>query len=412
MTKTPRPRPDRWTGGIRPRVLFVSHYAGKTGAPLLMLHFLEWVHANTSMRFEVLLLESGPLEAVFGAMCRTHVVNVFGPPDRDSLESKYARLGRDEAAAKLRSKRIAADSAKLGRFDAVYINSALAVEALRILPEIPPMVVTSLHEADTAFSHFISRQDRELILAESDGYITCADNVSDTIIGGFEVDADLVHRNYGFVSPMKRDPAAGAAMRARLGIPESAIVVGGVGVLQWRKGPDLFVAAAAEVVRRSPDLDIHFVWAGGPDPHGDDPPVADDARLLGIGDRFHLVGEYDSPAAMFSTFDLFCLSSREDAFPLVMLEAALLGVPIVGFDHGGIAELARASGDAELPLALVVDYLDVGAMADALVSLAEDPEARAALAERARIHAEAEHLPETGAERLYQDLRRLDPAFG
>src|SRR5690606_8938037 len=109
-------------------------------------------------------------------------------------------------------------------------NSALAVAGLRYLPVPPRVVVTSLHETDTAFSRFISEEDRREILRRSDWFVTCADVVSATLVGGFEVDRRRVRRHYGFVESITRDPAAGARTRAALGIPDDAVVVGASGV--------------------------------------------------------------------------------------------------------------------------------------------------------------------------------------
>lgn len=405
------PQVGRSPGAPGRRVLFVSHYAGATGAPLLLLHFLRWVRAHTDLRFEVLLLEHGRLVSEFAALAPVHVVNHFGPPDPRSFEARARALGWNAVADRSRARRLAREAATLGSYDAVFLNSALAVAGLRYLPVPPRVVVTSLHETDTAFSRFISEEDRREILRRSDWFVTCADVVSATLVGGFEVDRRRVRRHYGFVEPISRDPAAGARTRAALGIPDDAVVVGASGVRQWRKGPDLFVQVAAGTLGAHPGEDVHFVWTGGPDPHGDDPPLREDAAHLGIGDRLHELSEYGDVAATFSAFDVFCLTSREDPFPLVMLEAAMLGVPIVAFDNGGVAELALAGGDPAEPLALVVDYLDVDAMVEALVGLVKDPHRREALGERARAHVLAEHVPDVAAPRLYEDLCRMDPAF-
>src|SRR5436190_14793250 len=50
------------------RVLFVSHDAMRTGAPVLLLHFLRWLRANTSIDFEVVLRRAGELSAEFAAL--------------------------------------------------------------------------------------------------------------------------------------------------------------------------------------------------------------------------------------------------------------------------------------------------------------------------------------------------------
>jgi glycosyltransferase involved in cell wall biosynthesis len=70
-------------------------------------------------------------------------------------------------------------------------------------------------------------------------------------------------------------------------------------------------------------------------------------------------------------FHIFALTSREDPYPLVVLEAGLSGVPVVCFQGaGGAPELVEADGG------VVVPYLDIELMADSIAWLADDPVAR------------------------------------
>ena len=69
--------------------------------------------------------------------------------------------------------------------------------------------------------------------------------------------------------------------------------------------------------------------------------------------------------------DVFALTSREDPFPLVMLEAAAAGVPLVCFAGGGGApEFVQPDAGH------VAAYLDVAGMAAAVSDLLEREEER------------------------------------
>lgn len=401
-------RPDWWATDP---VLVVSHSAGRTGAPLLLLHLLRWIKANTSLNFEVLCLEDGSLVPAFEELAPTHVINHFEPRSETSVEGMIETLGGYRTADKLRHRRLMKQAESIRKdYRAIILNCAASAAVFRYLDHVPPYVVTWLHETETSFSRFVDPHDRKILLRETDWFFTCADVVSGTIVGGFEVDPEVIRRHYGFIEGVEPDPVAGLALRERLGIPPEAVVIGSSGTIQWRKGPDLFLAAARHAVETNPDLDLYFLWAGGPDPHGDVPPLVEDAEALGLGDRFRLVGSYDSVAQVFGAFDIFCLASREDPFPLVMLEASLLGVPVVSFDNGGVVELATAPGEEE-PIVEVVEYLDVDALGDAMAALARDPARRDALAARARDHVLDHHGIDGGAERWYEDLRGLHEVF-
>ena len=99
----------------------------------------------------------------------------------------------------------------------------------------------------------------------------------------------------------------------------------------------------------------------------------------------HFIGVRNNPLDYIATFDIFALLSREDPFPLVVMEAAALQVPTVCFDKaGGSAEFI------EHDAGIVVPYLDCRAFANACLGLLSDPIQRKTMAakamERVRLH--------------------------
>lgn len=98
----------------------------------------------------------------------------------------------------------------------------------------------------------------------------------------------------------------------------------------------------------------------------------------------HFVPAMSNPEAYFTTFDIFALTSREDLFPLAMLEAAAAGLPIICFAYSG-----NAPELVEDDAGLVVSYLDVRAMAKACIELLSDESRRRKLGESAKAKVEA-----------------------
>jgi glycosyltransferase involved in cell wall biosynthesis len=84
---------------------------------------------------------------------------------------------------------------------------------------------------------------------------------------------------------------------------------------------------------------------------------------------------------MMAGLDVLTVTSREDAFPLVVLEAMALRVPVVAFDVGGVREELGPTG-------VLIPASDVEAMADAVVDLLEDQPHRQRLAEAAAVRVE------------------------
>jgi glycosyltransferase involved in cell wall biosynthesis len=114
-------------------------------------------------------------------------------------------------------------------------------------------------------------------------------------------------------------------VRAELGIPAKAYVVGHIGRFDPQKNHDLFVEIAAQIAQR--DRNAYFLLVGdGPLRHAVQQKVAS----LGLADRFVFTGvRSDVATLMMGAMDLFLLPSLYEGLPLVALEAQAAGLPTV-----------------------------------------------------------------------------------
>jgi len=144
----------------------------------------------------------------------------------------------------------------------------------------------------------------------------------------------VVKRN-GINTSAIRHPGAEetAALRDRLGIPAGAKVVGAIFRFYPEKRPLLWVETAGRIARHN--RNCHFVIFGeGPLQSA----ARAEAKRQGIGDRLHCPGNVDDVALGLSILDVFLLTSQFEGTPNVVLEASLLGIPVVASDAGGIRE--------------------------------------------------------------------------
>jgi glycosyltransferase involved in cell wall biosynthesis len=279
---------------------------------------------------------------------------------------------------------------------AVYVNT-VAPSTLRLLGAVDrnATVVVHVHELEAALRYGIADADRRALWGRADHVVAASQAVADNLVANHGVAADRVRVHHEFVTPVP--PVAvedRRAARRRRGLPEDAFLVGGSGMLEWRKAPELFVRLAADL-RARVDRELAFVWVGGTD-HG--PlwaPLDHEARHLGVEDVVRFVGAQDDPGDWFRLLDAFALTSREDAFPLAALEAASAGVPVVSFATGGMVELEGVEA---------VRYPDTEAVADVLAGWVADEGGRSARGRGLAEVVRARHLTEVGAPRLWADL--------
>ena len=181
-------------------------------------------------------------------------------------------------------------------------------------------------------------------------------------------------------------PGSKAEARARVGIPADAVLLLFVGRIQPLKAPDVLVRAAAELVRRRPDLRSSLVVGilGGASGTGVRNPMGltELAQQLGIADLVRFVPPVDRStlAQWYRAADLVAVPSHSESFGLVAVEAQACGTPVVAANVGG---LPTAVG----PAGVLVDGHDTADWATALEAVLRDPRGAAALARTSVEHA-------------------------
>jgi glycosyltransferase involved in cell wall biosynthesis len=143
-------------------------------------------------------------------------------------------------------------------------------------------------------------------------------------------------------------------------------IVGGSGSFSWRKGGDLFIQISRLVKKIDPFCEIHFLWVGSVS--GDIEVGYDyENSLLNYESNLTFIPSTLFPQDYFQLFDLFLLTSREDPFPLVCIEAASLSKPILCFENAtGIIEMLPNKDDSVFP------FLDTQSMANKIIDLYND----------------------------------------
>ena len=294
----------------------------------------------------------------------------------------------------------------INKFDLIYVNSIGSAEVLPYLTsEIP--IVCHIHELTVGFRTLKPDSLRTQLANAPNLWIAASVAVRNALVAeGFSPDRIVVHYEMIDVARViKAMPEAAllARMKEELGIPPTADIVMGSGTFEWRKGVDLFAQLASEI-RRLSNREIHFVWIGGKKEGVDWVRLSSDLERIGQI-PLHLVTETHDPYSWYALADVFALTSREDPFPLVVLEHAAMGHAVVTYQNGGIPELLTAAGDAS-GLG-VVDYLDVGEMARRVIAFLEARELRDSAGEQLRDHVFRFHDSSSASSTLFDQLNTL-----
>lgn len=204
------------------------------------------------------------------------------------------------------------------------------------------------------------------------------------------VPAERVHVVPNAVKP----PTALATPFANMGRPPRIVAAGR---LHPKKGFDVLVAALALLRDQGEGFDCEIAGEGD-----------ERARLEGLiaqhglGDRVRLVGWRDDVPAFLATGDVFAFPSHQEGFPLVLLEAMAVGLPVVSSAISGPVEMIADGVDGAL-----VPPGDPAALARALAGLVATPQKAAALGVAARAKVLADYGPASLQRRLDAVLDRM-----
>ncbi len=169
-------------------------------------------------------------------------------------------------------------------------------------------------------------------------------------------------------------------LEEEFGIDPGAPLAGLVGRLVDWKGPDRFVAAAAEVARELPEARFLLVGEAifGEASYVDE--LKAQARRLGLEGKVVFTGFREDALEITAGLDLLVHASLlPDPLPTVLIEAMAMGVPVVAADAGGVREIVEDGVTG-----MLVPPGDVKSMVRAMLGLLADASKGRAMGERGR----------------------------
>lgn len=199
---------------------------------------------------------------------------------------------------------------------------------------------------------------------------------------GYDAARMLVIPNGFDLAAFAPDPVARATVRAELGLPADARLVGLFARWHPQKDQGTFIRAAAGLADGF--RDCHFLLAGG-DIDGSNAALAALLAASGRRERFHLLGVRDDMPRLTAALDVAVTAAAfGEAFPLVVGEAMASGVPCVVTDVGDSALMVGDTGRVVPPR----DPAALGAAIGGLLALPTAAREALGAAARARIAAE------------------------
>jgi glycosyltransferase involved in cell wall biosynthesis len=190
---------------------------------------------------------------------------------------------------------------------------------------------------------------------------------------------------------------------AAIGCPPETKLLGYVGTLVDRKRPIVFVEVLAALQRLEPNVEFAGLFLGSA-VNGLDDAARLRAEALGVSDRIHFMGFRYPGEPWIAGLDALLVTAVNEPLGRTLVEAMLLGTPVIAADSGGNPEVVE---DGETGMLVRPD--DPAEFAKACFRLFGDAACLAHIVETARHEAQARF----GIERhvhaitaVYDDLLR------
>ena len=188
-----------------------------------------------------------------------------------------------------------------------------------------------------------------------------------------------------------------AAFIKEFGIDDGVLTIAAAGQLIPRKGHRYLLEAVAALTRSHAPFRLVVFGAGELDTE-----LRAQAASLGLGSVVQFAGFRDDLDSFIGCFDLFVHPALAEGLGVATLKAAAAGVPVVGFEAGGLAEAVEHGKTG-----LLVPPKDVAGLQRAIASLLDDPERRAQMGAAGRQRMQDEFSIDRMAEQhieLYESI--------
>lgn len=348
------------------KILFISHDANRAGAQIFLLNIMQYFQKK-QMPMHLLLLGDGVLEKDFEQVCSVSKYPLETATQPANFQDKVLKkFGLKENNPSQKAKETLKAKLLRENFDCIYTNTiATAWVMPELLSYLKIPVITHIHELEFSIQLYSSAENRDFLFKNTSKLIACSKAVAENLIENHGFPTEKVEVIHSFVKNedvLKRATNTNQiAIKEKYGIPQKAFLIGGCGNAEWRKGLDIFALLAKNVLSNL-EKHIHFAWVGVRKEGEYYEQVMFDAAKMGITHKITFIEPTPEAIELINCFDIFTIVSREDPFPLVMLEAALLKRPIFGFEKtGGCSEFIEEDAG------LIFPYLDIQAMAKAII---------------------------------------------
>ncbi|OAQ38604.1 hypothetical protein A5893_14420 [Pedobacter psychrophilus] len=348
-------------------IAVVSPDASRTGAPILILRYLNWLKSKTELQFIVILGSNGPLYKEFEMIGPVYIWNDIVHKHNTGVLNRviskilvkllpdYDRLA-DKFASKLKNNY---------RVNLIISNTSVNGEYLKLLQNcFKCKTITYVHEGYKFLKSFNQSKLVKYNFEQSDELIAVSYFVKNMLTKNFQLNKPI-HMLNGCINDVEKVALSKEFIKKNNNIPKDKFIIMCCGYMTWHKGTDIFVQIVYQLSKTNQE--IHFIWLGGDSKAIAYKQMIFDLEKLNLLQNVSFIFNVFNSIDYINIADILLILSREESFSLVTIEAGLLKKPILCFENsGGPLEIVNFDKRFQIP------YLDVTKFCCRIRSLSND----------------------------------------
>ena len=248
------------------QVLFISHEATPTGAPIVFLDFLKWFNTNSDIPFELLLARGGSIESKFEQLGSPFIFEPDFLIEKDTTISKLINRTINIPIGTIYLWKLKQEIARK-EIGLIFSNTITNSKVLKFLSFLNCPIICLVHELEWIINQCCTKAEIELIRQHTHHFIAVSAAVKANLIHNFQIPEEKISVIHEF-SPAEyhlthREPKTRQEICQSLDIPENAKIICASGTIDWRKGADLFIQLARSIHTKKLEKPIYLLWVGG-----------------------------------------------------------------------------------------------------------------------------------------------------
>ena len=303
----------------------------------LLVDFLKWLKAETDTDAEIVVAsKENDLEQIFTGLARITSFYELQNPEKRHLKERLS----DEVGI-------------------VFWSSLENMEIRNFLSflSVPQLILASEHIS--IIQNYLSAETRAWLHKNTVHFIATSLAVQRLLMRELNMDESKttqIRPFTGINKPIATETDV-SELKFSARIPKDAFITGLYADPEDEKTPVLLPAIASLICR--PENNIHLLWMGSGLPD----PVYEELLKAGLSSRVHIARQNTDLHNWYPLLSVVITTSFNNHLPLLILDLAQAGKPVICFDEPGISDEYREAGIVE-----TVPYLDLAALAEKINS--------------------------------------------